>query len=129
MKWNRVCPVCKRVILRNERSEGQVVTDQSETGPTSPETTPSESASVADNASDSRTVESIPLLVSIHESTESRTHGYGSVAENTTEGPDSQNALESFASMQNDVFSEESVVRSGSSVPPAGAGSDHSVIV
>ena len=88
MKWNRICPVCKRVILRNERNGDQVEAEENEL--TSPETQSSRTASSADNISDSRTVESIPLLVTLHESTEGRTHRYGSVAESSTDGPGRQ---------------------------------------
>ena len=109
MKWNRVCPVCKRVILRNERGEDQVETEETES--TSPEATTtsatSASASSADNISDSRTVESIPLLVTVHDSTDTRTHRYGSVAENGSEGAGGQYLLESFASMENDALSQQ----------------------
>ena len=104
MKWNRVCPVCKRVILRNERGEDQVETEEIDS--TSPEPAAT-SASSADNISDSRTVESIPLLVTVHDSTDSRTHRYGSVAENSGEGTGGQYLLESFAAMENDVLSQQ----------------------
>ena len=101
MKWNRVCPVCKRVILRNERGEDQVEADEHE--PASAEAQTSPIVSSADNISDSRTVESIPLLVTLHESTEGRQsrQRYGSVAEGNSDMPNAQYLLESFTTMQN----------------------------
>ena len=87
-----------------------------------PETTTS-AASPADSASDTRSIENIPLLVSIHDSTESQTHRYGSIAENNGEGSGDQYLLESFASMENNTFfqhSEESAESSGTE-------SEHSV--
>ena len=65
MKWNRVCPICKRVILCNERGqdqpenreEGEEENEPSLVEPGSPV------AVAADNTSDSNTVENIPLLV------------------------------------------------------------------
>ena len=130
MKWNRVCPVCKRVILRNERNGDQVEAEENE--PTSPEEQPSPTASSADNISDSRTVESIPLLVTLHESAEGRTHRYGSVAESSTDGPGGQYLLESFASMQNNnnsTLSQQSEESTGSSESLPTAESDHTVTV
>lgn len=130
MKWNRVCPVCKRVILRNERSGDQAEEEENE--PTLPEEQPSPIASSADNISDSRTVESIPLLVTLHESTEGRTHRYGSVAENSTDAPGGQYLLESFASMQNNnnsTLSQQSEESTGSSDSLPTAESDHTVTV
>ena len=127
MKWNRVCPVCKRVILRNERNEGQA--EAEETEPTSPEEQASPTPSSADNISDSRTVESIPLLVTIHESTEGRTHRYGSVAESSGDGPNGQYLLESFASMQNNTLSQQSDELTESSDGSPRAESDHTVTV
>ena len=121
MKWNRVCPVCKRVILRNERGEDQVEADENE--PASPETQTSPTASLADNISDSRTVESIPLLVTLHESTEGRRQSYGSVAEGNSDMPNAQYLLESFASMQNNntlsQHQEEPAENNNNSVPRA----------
>ena len=130
MKWNRVCPVCKRVILRNERNGDQEDVEEDE--PTSPEAQPSPTASSADNISDSRTVESIPLLVTLHESTEGRTHRYGSLAESNTDGSGGQYLLESFASMQNNnnstlAQSSEDSKESSDNLPSAE--SDHTVTV
>ena len=108
MKWNRVCPICKRVILRNERGEDQVEAEETDSTSSEAVAVSATSASSADNISDSRTVESIPLLVTVHESTESRTHRYGSVADNGGEGSGGQYLLESFAAMQNDTLSQQS---------------------
>lgn len=124
MKWNRICPICKRLILRNERNEDQVEVE--ETDPISAETAASPSTSSADNISDSRTVESIPLLVTVHESTENWNQSYGSIAETGGEGSGSQYLLESFASMQNDTMSQDSEERSNN-IPSAE--SDHTVTV
>lgn len=104
MKWNRVCPVCKRVILRNERSSNEVEVE--ETDSTLPE--PASSGAAADNLSDTDTVESIPLLVTVHESTERRTQRYGSVAENGIERSSSPHLLEAFAAMQNTAPTQQS---------------------
>lgn len=123
MKWNRVCPVCKRVILRNERSEEQEV---EETDATSPEAGVSASGSSTDNISDSRTVESIPLLVSVHDPTESRTHRYGSVAESNVEGSGGQHLLESFASMQDNTVTQEPEESAGNGDNLQSAESDNS---
>ena len=69
IKWNKVCPICKREIS-DERIRNLV-----------PPTADSESAAsaltaVTDNSNASDT-ENVPLLVTMHEPS-----GYGSVAEN-----------------------------------------------
>ncbi|XP_065886649.1 uncharacterized protein [Dysidea avara] len=97
MKWNRVCPICKRVILRNERGqdqpenreEGEEENEPSLVEPGSPV------AVAADNSSDSNTVENVPLLVSFSSPAEGRTNRYGSVVENDN----GQYQLESYASL------------------------------
>jgi len=108
MKWNRVCPVCKRVILRNERGqdqpedgqEGEEENEPSLVEPGSP------AAVAADNSSDSTTVENVPLLA-FSSPAEDRTNRYGSVVEND-EASNGQYQLESYAAIDITDLSDDS---------------------
>ena len=93
MKWDRSCPICKREIHPERiRNLEQPVSLESDSG-----TTASALTAVTDNSvtSDTEAVESIPLLVTLHEPLDSQTNRYGSIAENNDEGFGDQYLLES----------------------------------
>ena len=79
MKWNKVCPICKREIPDERIRNLAPLTDT--------ETTASTTA-VTDNNNTSDT-ENVPLLMTLHESSV-----YGSVGENNDEGFNDQHLLE-----------------------------------
>ena len=92
MKWNRSCPICKREIHPERiRNLEQPVSVESDSG-----TTASALTAITDNSvtSDNDVTESVPLLVTLHEPSDSQTNRYGSVAENNVEGFGDQYLLE-----------------------------------
>ena len=90
VKWNRSCPICKREILPERiRNLEQPADIESDSG-----TTASALIAVTDNASDTDTTENVPLLVTLHESSDNQTNRYGSVAGNNNEGFSDQYSLE-----------------------------------
>ena len=83
MKWNKVCPICKREIP-DEKIQSLV-------SPADTETAASTLTAVTDNNNTSYT-ENVPLLVTLHGASV-----YGSVAENNDEGFGDQHSLEPTA--------------------------------
>jgi len=115
MKWNRVCPICKRVILRNERGQEQPENgEEGEEEDNEPSLVEPRSPTdvAADNSSDSNTVENVPLLVSFSSPGHNHTIRYGSVVDNE-EASTTQYQLESYAAMDT-ALSDDSDSASGS---------------
>lgn len=111
MKWNKVCPICKREIPDEKIRNLVPLTDTETTAST---------AAVSDNNNTSDT-ENVPLLLTLHGPSM-----YGSVGENNDEGFNDQHLLEPAVHT-----SEQYQLRSssGSSDGLSDAESEHSVAV
>lgn len=89
LKWNRVCPICKREIVSNQNLS------QPNNAESDSENIASTLAVTTDNASDTDVADNIPLLVTVHAPPGGQTDGYGSIAERSNEGIGGQYLLES----------------------------------